>query len=47
MLYESDPPGYDVEFTDSKGLTIALLTLHDEDLEGLDDKNTPRHNPAG
>jgi hypothetical protein len=33
MVYESDPPGYDVEFTDARGVTLALLTLRDEDLE--------------
>lgn len=35
MVYESDPPGYDVEFTDAHGVTLALLTLRDEDLEGV------------
>ena len=33
MAYDSLPPGYEVEFTDSRGVTIALLTLHDDDLE--------------
>jgi hypothetical protein len=33
MAYNFVPPGYEVEFTDADGVTLALLTLHDEDLE--------------
>jgi hypothetical protein len=36
MVYEADPPGYDVEFTDPQGVTLALLTLRDEDLESAE-----------
>jgi hypothetical protein len=32
MVY-SEPPGYEVEFADEKGVTLALLTLYDEDVE--------------
>jgi len=33
MAYPAVPPGYEVEFIDPQGTTLALLTLHDEDLE--------------
>ena len=33
MVYDSVPPGYDVEFADRDGVTVALLTLRDDDLE--------------
>ena len=33
MAYDSVPPGYEVEFTDADGVTLMLLTLHDDDLE--------------
>ncbi len=33
MVYDSVPPGYEVEFTDQDGVTLALLTLRDDDLE--------------
>lgn len=36
MVYNSVPPGYDVEFVDEKGETLAVLTLRDEDLEATD-----------
>lgn len=32
MVYE-DPPGYEVEFCDGDGVTIALVTLSEADLE--------------
>jgi len=32
MVYD-DPPAYEVEFTDSSGATIALLTLKEEEIE--------------
>jgi hypothetical protein len=32
-VYDSDPPGYEVEFTDRSGAAFALLTLRDDDLE--------------
>lgn len=32
MVYEQ-PPAYEVEFCDTDGGTIALLTLKDDDLE--------------
>lgn len=32
MVYES-PPAYEVEFCDSDGITIALVTLKGEDVE--------------
>jgi len=35
MAYDSVPPGYEVEFTDRDGRTIALLTLQEEDLEDV------------
>ena len=36
MVYASDPPGYEVEFADSNGVTTALLTLFDGDLDSID-----------
>ena len=33
MVYDSVPRGYDVEFTTAEGITLALLTLSDDDLE--------------
>jgi hypothetical protein len=33
MVYEFPRVGYDVEFLDESGHTLALLTLYDEDLE--------------
>ena len=35
MVYDSVPPGYTVEFADQDGVTLALLTLRDDDLEPL------------
>jgi hypothetical protein len=35
MVYDSVPRGYDVEFTDCNGVTLALLTLRDDDLEAV------------
>lgn len=35
MVYDSVPPMYEVEFADAKGITLALLTLGDGDLEKL------------
>jgi hypothetical protein len=35
MAY-SEPPGYDVEFMDADGKTLALLTSYDEDLESAE-----------
>lgn len=32
MVYESEPPAYEVEFCDEAGATLALLTLGDDDL---------------
>jgi hypothetical protein len=32
MVYDSVPPAYEVEFADSNGVTLELLTLHDDDL---------------
>lgn len=32
MVY-TDPPGYEVEFTDADGITLALVTLYDADVE--------------
>jgi hypothetical protein len=36
MAYNSIPRGYEVEFADAEGITIALLTLHDQDLMPVD-----------
>lgn len=33
IVHESDPPEYEVEFCDDEGMTLALLTLGDDDLE--------------
>jgi hypothetical protein len=33
MVYESPGRAYEVEFADSEGITIALLTMLDQDLE--------------
>jgi uncharacterized protein DUF4926 len=33
MVYPADPPAYEVEFADENGVTTALLTLRDDDLE--------------
>ncbi len=35
MVYDSNPCGYDVEFTDPNGVTLALLTLGDDDLDAV------------
>lgn len=32
MVHEK-PPGYEVEFCDAEGVTLALLTLRDDELE--------------
>ena len=32
MVYTNPSPGYEVEFCDPDGFTLALLTLHDDDL---------------
>lgn len=32
MVYPGVPVGYEVEFCDDRGCTLALLTLHDGDL---------------
>jgi hypothetical protein len=32
MVFE-DPPAFEVEFCDSEGVTLALVTLTEEDLE--------------
>ncbi len=32
MIHSADPVAYEVEFCDSKGMTLALLTLLDKDL---------------
>ena len=33
VMVFNDPPGYEVEFCDKNGATLALITLHDCDLE--------------
>ena len=38
MVYDFVPPGYEVEFTDGGIVTLALLTLHDDDLEPATDE---------
>ncbi len=43
MVYDSIPPGYEVEFTDAHGATIAILTLHDDDLAPADLDNQRSH----
>jgi hypothetical protein len=35
MVYESPRVGYEVEFLDESGRTLALLTLYDDDLEAI------------
>ena len=42
MFYEWPRRGYEVEFTDSFGVTLALLTLYDDDLEAAGQENTGR-----
>lgn len=32
-MVHTDPPAYEVEFCDNDGLTLALITLIDDDLE--------------
>jgi len=32
MAYPGVPPGYQVELCDANGITLALLTLYEEDL---------------
>ena len=32
MVYPGQPPGYEGEFCDGEGVTLALLTLRDKDL---------------
>lgn len=36
MVYES-PPAYEVEFTDPEGITLALVTLVETDLEKVEE----------
>lgn len=37
MAYDfTSLPGYEVEFVNDAGVTLALLTLHDEDIEDAD-----------
>jgi hypothetical protein len=33
VLVFADPPAYEVEFCDKEGVTLALVTLNEEDLE--------------
>ncbi|GIV96375.1 MAG: hypothetical protein KatS3mg057_1032 [Herpetosiphonaceae bacterium] len=33
MVYPGSPPGFDVEFVDEEGYTVAILTLKEDDLE--------------
>jgi Domain of unknown function (DUF4926) len=40
MVYDSLPRGYDVEFTNAEGVTLALLTLGDDDLEAVQSSGT-------
>lgn len=35
MVYR-DPPGYEVEFVDAAGMTVALVTLRDSELEEVE-----------
>ncbi len=35
MIYPASPSAYEVEFSDDEGITLALLTLEDEDLIAL------------
>lgn len=35
LAAKDDPLAYEVEFCDADGVTIALVTLHDADLERL------------
>ena len=38
MLYDfAEPVGYEVEFLDAEGNTTVLLTLHDRDLEAVEE----------
>ncbi len=32
IVHDADPVAYEVEFCDSEGFTLALLTLKDDDL---------------
>jgi hypothetical protein len=47
MVYDFVPPGYEVEFTDGGIVTLALLTLHDDDLEPVTDAPTREGERAG
>ena len=40
MVYDSVPLAYEAEFTDPRGMTVAVLTLRDDDLE----PTCPRNN---
>jgi hypothetical protein len=35
MVYDADPPEYEVEFFDGEGTTLAVLTVKASDLEQL------------
>ena len=37
LVYE-DPPAYEVEFCDAEGITLALVTLREDDLERTDEQ---------
>jgi hypothetical protein len=46
MAYDfATPPGYEVEFMDAEGATLALLTLHDEDIEDAGNDTARKNSP--
>jgi len=40
LVYDSNPPAYEVEFADEDGVTLALLTLQQSDIKKIWDANT-------
>ncbi|MEJ1961001.1 MAG: DUF4926 domain-containing protein [Gammaproteobacteria bacterium] len=38
VLVYDNPPGYEVEFTDKNGVTLALISVRQSDADGLLEK---------
>ena len=42
LIYGGNPPVYEVEFTDDEGITLAMLTLEQDDIEKAWDANSKK-----
>lgn len=47
MVYEGDPPEYEVEFVDATGQTLALLTVKEQTLVRVEPEELHRTLPSG